>query len=44
MDDDVLQHNSLSLHIFSHIQHDSSNGWEHGVGSDSTFYCDECFV
>ncbi|XP_044241453.1 transmembrane protein 117 isoform X2 [Ursus arctos] len=31
MDDNVLQHNSVPLHIFSHIQHDSSNGWEHGV-------------
>lgn len=31
MDDNVLQHNSLSLHLFSHIQHDSSNGWDNGV-------------
>ncbi|KAM8912948.1 transmembrane protein 117 isoform 1-T1 [Lycaon pictus] len=31
MDDNVLQHNSVSLHIFSYLQHDSSNGWEHGV-------------
>ncbi|XP_017744455.1 PREDICTED: transmembrane protein 117 isoform X3 [Rhinopithecus bieti] len=31
VDDNVLQHNSLSLHIFSHIQHDSSDGWKHGL-------------
>lgn len=31
MDDNVLQHNSLSLHLFSHIQHDSSNGWDNGL-------------
>ncbi|XP_075407963.1 transmembrane protein 117 isoform X2 [Tenrec ecaudatus] len=30
MDDNVLQYNSVSLHIFSHLQHSSSNGWEHG--------------
>lgn len=44
MDDNVLQHDSLSLHIFSHIQHDSSHGWEHGVGYISVFYCGECHV
>lgn len=44
MDDNVLQHNSVPLHIFSHIQHDSSNGWEHGVGYLSPFYCGECYV
>lgn len=44
MDDNVLQHNSLSLHIFAHIQHDSSNGWEHGVGYSFAFYGGECYV
>jgi len=44
MDDNVLQHNSLSLHLFSHIQHDSSNGWDNGVGYLSPFSCGECYI
>ncbi|XP_069905810.1 transmembrane protein 117 isoform X1 [Oryctolagus cuniculus] len=31
VDDDVLQHDPLPLHFFPHLQHDSSDGWKHGV-------------